>query len=107
MRATTDSGSAVNRESLSAGVTNLLVLYQVLAGTAWEEALHRFDGQPYSHLKREVADVVVSCLEKIQGEYRRLTEDPRYLDAILSEGRERAEAVAIDTLTCAKAGLGL
>jgi len=107
MRAVTDSGSAVVREDLSPGVENLLSLYEALAGANREETLAKFDGQGYGTLKKEVAEVAIESLAKVQERYAEIRGDSDYVDRILADGAERAAAVADSTLARARQLLGL
>ncbi len=107
MRAVTDSGSGVDASAPSAGVANLLVLYEVLKGEEREAVRARFDGRGYGELKRELAEVAVGVLEPIQARYAELREERGYLDRVLSDGRERAATVAGETLLAAMRAVGL
>jgi tryptophanyl-tRNA synthetase len=98
MRAVTDSGSAVRSDQLSAGVENLLGLYEALAGVSREETLDKFEGQGYGTLKQEVAEVAIEGVAKIQHRYAEIREDPRRVDDILADGAARAAEVAAATL---------
>jgi tryptophanyl-tRNA synthetase len=107
MRAVTDSGSAVNRDALSPGVENLLSLYEALAGVGRGETLDKFDGQGYGTLKKEVAEVAVESVMKLQQRYTEIRQDPGYVDQILATGAQRAAVVADATLDSARQLLGL
>ena len=107
MRAVTDSGSEIVFDQDRPGLSNLLTIYQKLAGGSREEIEAHFAGQGYGTLKREVADVVIATLEPIQARYRELTADAGELDAILARGAERAREVANATLQRAYQRVGL
>lgn len=107
MRAVTDSGTAVRRDELSPGIDNLLGLYEALAGVRREQALDRFEGQGYGTLKKEVADVAIDAVAKIQHRYAEIREDPNRVDEILATGAERAAVVADHTLHQAMELVGL
>lgn len=106
-RAVTDSGSSVDRENISLGVENLLGLYEALAGATRDETLDKFAGQGYGTLKKEVAEVAVESLTGVQQRYTEIREDPSYVEQILTDGAQRAAAVADDTLGRARQLLGL
>lgn len=107
MRAVTDSGSEVQPDKLSAGVENLLVLYEALSGATREQALDKFAGQGYGTLKKELAEVAVETVLAIQERYNALRGDEGALNALLADGAERASVVANRTLTTAKQLIGL
>jgi tryptophanyl-tRNA synthetase len=107
MRAVTDSGSKVNPEQLSPGLDNLLVLLENLTGLNREVVLAKFAGHGYGALKRELADVAVEKVGTIQARYQKLREDDVTLDTVLTEGANKAEAVANSTLQATMCTLGL
>jgi tryptophanyl-tRNA synthetase len=107
MRAVTDSGSVVDSAALSPGVNNLLALHEVLSGATRAETLAKFDGNGYGFLKKDLVELVVDRLAPIQARYHEIHSDPGYLDRVLAEGAERAEAVAGQTLRRAMELVGL
>ncbi len=107
MRAVTDSRSEVSPEDLSAGVQNLLVLFEVLSGTSRADTLRQFAGQRYGVLKKAVAEVAIDHVRGIQARYSQIRADDSYLDSILAAGAERASAVADRTLRTAMRLTGL
>lgn len=98
MRAVTDSGSVVDSSALSPGVDNLLVLYEALSGASREDTINRFEGQGYGALKKDVVEVVLERVGPIQARFNEIHGDQAYLDAVLDQGAERADAVAGQTL---------
>ncbi len=107
MRATTDSNPSVDYAGAGAGVLNLLAIYQAFSGEADEAMRARFTGMRYGDLKKQVADMVISHLEPFQERYRRIVSEPGYLDSVLSEGAERVEPVAKETVRLVKERMGL
>lgn len=107
MSATTDSGGDILFDRASAGVRNLLVLYEVLSGESQECIEARFAGKGYGHLKRGLADLVIDKLTPIQEGYRQITEDHSYLDRLLADGADKARAIASRTLGEVKELTGL
>jgi tryptophanyl-tRNA synthetase len=77
---------------------NLVGIYAALAGQSREAALSGFAGQNFSVFKEALTEVAVATLGKIGGEMRRLMADPDHIDAVLRQGAERAEAIAIPIL---------
>jgi tryptophanyl-tRNA synthetase len=107
MRATTDSNPEVNFETMGPGVENLLTIYQAFGEKTVAEMRAEFSGMRYGDLKKRVAGMVIAKLEPLQAEYRRITADLGYLDAILREGKERVEPIANQTVAMAKSRMGL
>ena len=73
---------------------NLLGIYAALADVTRAEAIERWAGKSFSTFKTELADLAAEVLGKIGGEMRRLLAEPGYIDAVLSRGIERANAIA-------------
>ncbi|MGM0420082.1 MAG: tryptophan--tRNA ligase [Bacillota bacterium] len=107
MKATTDSQMETRFDHASAGVKNMLVLYEALTDKSREEIEAHFQGEYYSVLKRELAEVVVDTLKPIQERYQEIIQDETYLDDVLEQGRERAAVIAEDTLNEVKEKMGL
>jgi tryptophanyl-tRNA synthetase len=107
MRAVTDSRSEVRPGELSAGVANLLLLFEVLTATSAADALSQFAGQGYGVLKKAVADAAIERLSGIQGRYHQIRDDDRYLDEVLAAGAQRARAIAERNLGAAMRATGL
>lgn len=107
MRAVTDSGSEARFDDARPGITNLLEVYQTLAGQSRQEVEAHFTGRGYGEVKREVADLVVAALEPLQQGHRRYVDDPAELDRQLQAGRDHAAAVADQTLRDVQEKVGL
>src|SRR5450432_349424 len=63
MRATTDSGSGVDFETMGPGVANLLSIFQAFAEWSDDQIRAHFSGMRYGDLKKQVAEMVISKLE--------------------------------------------
>jgi tryptophanyl-tRNA synthetase len=107
MRAVTDAGSAVDRENLSPGVDNLLVLHEALSGATREETLDRFDGNGYGTLKKDLAELVLDRIAPIQTRFKEIHGETGYLEKVLADGAEKAAEVADATLNQAMELVGL
>lgn len=74
---------------------NLVGIYAALADKSREEVLREFGGQQFSVFKPALIDLAVASLGPVNGEMRRLMQDPGYIDGVLRDGgaraRERAE----------------
>jgi len=108
MRAKTDTEPEYRWEHASAGVRNLITIYEVLSGESRDVLADRYEGRGYGYLKKDLVDVVEGVLGPIRAEYARYTDDPAELDRVLDAGAERARSIAAPVLQRAmsKAGLG-
>ena len=107
MHAVTDSGREVRPEKASAGVTNLLTIYERLSRRNQDEVNAEFAGRGYGTLKRAVAELVIRVLEPIRMRYRDIAAAPEALDVMLANGAERARLIAAPTLARVKQLMGL
>lgn len=73
---------------------NLLGIYAALAEVSLADAVGQFAGMQFSALKQQLSDLAIAKISPITSEMQRLTADPAELDAILSDGAERAAAIA-------------
>ncbi len=109
-RAVTDSDTDVHCVHHSAnkpGVSNLLNIYSLMSGTTVAEAERLFEGKGYGTFKDAVADVVISVLQPIQAEQKRLLADKSYLESVLKDGAEKASCIAQKTLSKVYRKVGL
>ena len=67
-------------------------------GADEEKAAAELQGQGYGKLKERVTDCVIATLEPLQTEHKRLMADKAYLQGILDENAQRANAIALRTL---------
>ncbi len=81
---------------------NLVGLYAALSDVSREDVLRDFGGAQFSTFKPALADLAVSKLAPIAGEMRRLSSDTAYIEAVLADGSERAEAIARPNLDIVK-----
>ncbi len=85
---------------------NLLNLYMILSGQEKEAVAAECAEMGWGQFKPLLADTLVAALEPIQTKYAEVMDDPAYLDQVLAEGREKANAVASQTLTKVKTSMG-
>ena len=94
MSAVTDSDNKVYYDvENKPGISNLLAIYASVTETDLEEVCDKFKDYNYGNLKKEVADVVVERLLKIQEEYYKIINSD-ILDKILDDGMEKTNAIA-------------
>lgn len=77
---------------------NLLGIYAALSDQNWAQVLAEFEGSQFSSFKKALTEVAVEKLGPIGAEMKRLQQDAAYVDGILKEGAERANAVALPIL---------
>jgi tryptophanyl-tRNA synthetase len=106
-RAVTDSGTDIVRSPDKPGVTNLIDILAVARGAtpaAIEEEMRSARG--YGDLKAATAQAVVDMLAPVRERYAELRPDEGNLDAILTEGADKAAAMAHETLADVRAVMG-
>ncbi len=86
---------------------NLVVIYAALADTGKEQVLRDFGGRQFSDFKPVLADLAVTRLAPIAAEMRRISADPAYVDAVLSDGAARAGVLAEATMKTVRSIVGL
>jgi len=106
-RAVTDSGVEVRGGPDKPALTNLLDIYNALAGEPVDEIVRRYEGRGYADFKADLGDVVVEALAPIQARIRELETDKSYTLEVLRIGAERAEAIAARTLVKVRERVGL
>ena len=87
MSAVTDSDNKIIYDEINKpGISNLLTIYSCIKNTSIEETCNHFENYNYGNFKKEVAEVVVDCLLKIQDEYKRVI-DSGIIDEVLNKGK--------------------
>ena len=90
MRATTDSDNQIKYDPINKpGISNLINIYSSLTEKNINEIEKQFKDYNYGEFKKEVADVVVNELEKIQTKYYEYLNGD-LIDIILEEGIKKA-----------------
>ena len=85
---------------------NLLGLYQILSGKTKEEVAAECQDMGWGQFKPLLAETTIAALQPIQEKYQAVMDDKGYLESVLRQGREKAEAIALSTLSQVKAALG-
>ena len=85
---------------------NLVGIYAALAETSKDNVLNQFANAQFSAFKPALADLAVSKLAPIAGEMKRLLQDIPYIDSVLADGSDRAQAIAIETMKSVKDIIG-
>ena len=94
MSAVTDSDNKVYYDiENKPGISNLLTIYASVTDTKLDSVCDKFKDYNYGNLKKEVADVVVDRLLKIQEKYNKIINSD-ILDKILDEGMQKTTKIA-------------
>ena len=73
---------------------NLLGIHATLANQSIEKTLEQFSGSDFKRLKNELSDILISELEPINKEIKKLLDEETYIVQILREGSERADEIS-------------
>lgn len=94
MSAVTDSeGKVYYDENNKPGISNLLTIYSYFKNITIEESVEKFKDSNYGTFKKEVADIVVDNLTKIQNKYNEII-NSKELDEILDNGKNKMNEYA-------------
>lgn len=105
--AVTDSGREVRYdEEEKPAISNLMVIYSLCSGDPLQTIADRYGSGGYGKFKNDLAEVVNNTLAPIQQRYKELSE-PGAIEAILSDGADRAESIAVATLNRLRERLGM
>ncbi len=85
---------------------NLLTLYMILSGKTKESVAEECRDMGWGQFKPLLAETVVTALQPIQEKYTAIMDDRAYLESVLRDGREKASAIANQTLNKARKALG-
>src|SRR5919206_503977 len=103
-RAVTDSGTEIRFDETRPAITNLLTIYHLLTGKSQADIESHFEGKGYAVLKSELAEATVEFLRPFQERVRGIGDEE--LHRILSEGAEKARAIAEVTTRQVKERMG-
>ena len=85
---------------------NLLGLYQILSGKTKEDVAAQCQDMGWGQFKPLLTETMIESLKPIQDKYQAVIDDKGYLESVLRQGREKAEAIALSTLLKVKTALG-
>jgi len=106
-KAVTDSGRDIKFDPKRPGLYNLLTIYRLFADLTPVEIENKFAGRGYGDFKKTLTELLIEKLAPIQERYFKLVKDKKYLDAVLHDGKERAEKLAQKTLEEVKNKIGM
>ena len=73
---------------------NLLGIYATVANQSIEKTLEQFAGSDFKRLKDELSDILISELEPINKEIKKLLDQEDYIVQILREGSKKADEIS-------------
>ena len=73
---------------------NLLGIYSSLKNQGLEKSITEFKGKNFSEFKENLSNALIETIEPISKEIKKLLNDEKYLDEILSEGAKKADKIA-------------
>jgi len=85
---------------------NLLTLYMLLSGKTKEAVAAECQDMGWGQFKPLLTETTINALKPIQEKYQAIMDDKGYLESVLRDGREKAQAIANQTLTDVKSALG-
>ncbi len=106
-RAVTDSGSEVRGGDDKPALNNLLTIYSLLSGQSIPEVEAAYEGKGYGAFKGDLAEVVVTALTPIRERLADLNGNPDEVRRVLTEGADRARAIAGPKLDVVRQRMGL
>src|SRR6185369_593307 len=91
-----DSGTEIRFDEARPAINNLLEIYDLITGKGTQEVEDHFAGKGYAQVKGDLAEATVEFLRPIQQRVKEIRDEQ--LDAILAQGRDKAEQIASVTL---------
>jgi tryptophanyl-tRNA synthetase len=85
---------------------NLLTLYMLLSGKTKEEVTSECADMGWGQFKPLLTETTINALKPIQDKYDAVMNEKGYLESVLREGKEKAGAIANQTLAEVKAAMG-
>lgn len=85
---------------------NLLTLYMLLTNQTKEAVARECQDMGWGQFKPLLTEAMVAELEPIQKRYQDIRAEQGYLDSVLHQGKEKAEAIANQTLNKVKRAMG-
>ena len=86
---------------------NLINIYAEMTKKSLEAVLNEVAGKEYSFLKTKLSDVLISEIEPIGKEIKKLLDDKAHLMQILKKGKEKANIIAEENLKNIREKVGL
>ncbi len=85
---------------------NLLTLYMLLSGQTKELVAAECQEMGWGQFKPLLTETTIEALKPIQDKYQAVMKDKGYVESVMRQGREKAEAIASSTLLKVKTAMG-
>jgi tryptophanyl-tRNA synthetase len=85
---------------------NLLTLYMLLSNKTKEEVAVECQDMGWGQFKPLLTEAAINALKPIQEKYQAVIEDEGYLESVLRDGKEKANAIANETLLQVRKAMG-
>ena len=85
---------------------NLLTLYELFSAKTKEEVITECQDLGWGKFKPLLTEATIEALTPIQTKYKAVMDDQSYLKSVLAEGKQKATAIANQTLEKVKKALG-
>ncbi|MCH2048213.1 MAG: tryptophan--tRNA ligase [Trichodesmium sp. ALOHA_ZT_67] len=85
---------------------NLLTLYELFSAKTKEEVITECQDLGWGKFKPLLTEATIEALTPIQTKYKAVMDDQGYLKSVLAQGKQKAEAIANQTLEKVKKALG-
>ena len=106
MKATTDTGMEVKYNlQEKPGISNLLIIYSLLANIDIKDLEKKYSGIMYGEFKKDLAEVVAEFLNDFQKEYNKIND--KQIAEILRAGAKKAKPIAEEILMKVKKAIGV
>ncbi|MEM7771158.1 MAG: tryptophan--tRNA ligase [Cyanobacteria bacterium P01_A01_bin.37] len=85
---------------------NLLTIYMLLSNQSKESVANECKDMGWGQFKPLLTDTTIEALRPIQERYKDITDEPGYVQSVLRSGKDKAEAIANQTLDKVKRAMG-
>jgi tryptophanyl-tRNA synthetase len=106
-RAVTDSGEGIRRAPDKPGISNLIEILAAVTGRSFADVERAHADSRYGDFKLAVAEAVIARLQPVQERYDALRADEAALERVLTEGAEKARAIATPVLAEVRRAMGV
>lgn len=97
--AVTDSGKEIYYDGKKKpGISNLMSIYSSLSDKSIKDIEKTYKEKIYSEFKKDLSEIIISCLAPIQKKYKELESNPDKLKQILKNGASQARQIASQTM---------
>ena len=86
---------------------NLITIYSEISKTSIEKVLIEMSGKDYSHLKNNLAEILINEIVPVGKEIKKLLTDKSHLKNIMKKGTEKANIIAEENIKIIREKVGL